>query len=258
MESIDVERPPLDPAVEYPQEYLNKYGLDDQMTYKRARGRLLTDEGRRKTREAGGNDVGMEDVAPLRQFGPIPLPEMRPTAIQMYQRPIGPALPANIIANRYLQRQEMRVGRGSLHLAGDKKDLIVGYKANSLCTTLVEDALERAFLAIKLLDPEHADIIRSRLAKAGIKNGNASHAGSKEITFKKAVSIALQAEKWVYEAQAAAAKSMVKQSKHCLHNLAGRRKRTKEEKEAAYEKRYGLPRGTKAERTARKRAKAQQ
>lgn len=192
----------------------------------------------------------------------MPLPEMQPSAVQLYQRPIGPALPANIIARRYAERQETKVGRGSLHLAGDKKNLIVGYKENSLCNTLVEDALQRAFLAMKLLDQKHADIISARLAKAGVKNSNASHAGSREITFKKAVSIALQAEKWVYQAQAAAAKSMAKASKHCLHHMAGRRKRTKEEKEATYAMKAakGVPgyegsRGTKAERTARKRAR---
>jgi hypothetical protein len=138
---------------------------------------------------------------------------------------------------------------------GNKAVVVAGYKERSLCHTLVNDALQRAYAAMELLDPTHANIIRARLTKAGVKNSNANHADMKAITFKKAVSIALQAEKWVYQAQAAAAKHMVKDSKHCLHNLAGRRKRTKEEKEETYLKKYGVARGSKAERSARKRAR---
>jgi len=136
--------------------------------------------------------------------------------------------------------------------AGDKQALVQGYKDASLCNTLVRDALQRAYMAIEILDDTHANIIRSRLAKAGIKNANSSKGGFTEITFKKATSIALQAEQWVYEAQAAAAKSMVKESNRCRHALVGKRRRTVAEKEAAYKERYGVPRGTKAERAIRK------
>lgn len=138
---------------------------------------------------------------------------------------------------------------------GDKKIILQGYKANSLCNTLIHDAMQRIYAALQLLDPVHAGIIQARVAKAGLKNSNASHADVKGITFKKAVSIALQAERWVYQAQAAAAKSMVKESKQCLHNLAGKRKRSTEEKEAAYSARYGVPRGTRKERAIRKKQK---
>lgn len=143
-------------------------------------------------------------------------------------------------------------GRQRVAPLGDKKMIIHGYKEMSLCKTLVSDALHRAYAAIELLDPVHANIIRARLAKAGVTGANASHANVKEITFKKAVSIALQAEAWVFQAQAAAAKHMVKESKSCLHNLAGKRRRTREEKEAAYQARYGMERGTRSERAARK------
>jgi hypothetical protein len=139
--------------------------------------------------------------------------------------------------------------------AGDKVSVVDGYKRSSLCHTLVNDALERAEMAIQILDPVHGNIVRARLAKAGVTNANASHASTKEITFKKAASIALQAERWVYQAQAAAAKTMVKESKRCLHALAGKRRRTTEEKEAAYLKRGKGPRGTRTERAIRKKQK---
>lgn len=177
-----------------------------------------------------------------------------------YPRPIGPALPKSIVtkralvgARRLIDREDQKVGRGNVvRLAGDKKDLIVGYKANSLCNTLVQDCLDRAHMAVKLLDQRHAQIVLARLAKAGVKNSNASHADMKEISYKKAVSIALQAERWVYEAQAAAAKSMVKESKRCLHALAGKRRRTTEEKATVYRTRTGEERGTRTDRAVRK------
>lgn len=179
-----------------------------------------------------------------------------------HAQPMGPAPPPALLQRRahelYLQQQERdyRTGGKRVKLAGDKKQLIVGYKQNSLCSTLVNDAVERALMATEILDSKHADIIRARLQKAQMKNGNASHAGSAQISFKKAASIALQAERWVYQAQAAAAKSAAKQSKHCLHNLAGRRKRTKEEKEETYRNRYGMERGERVQRAVRKHQKA--
>jgi len=139
--------------------------------------------------------------------------------------------------------------------SGDKQMILSGYKSYSLCNMITRDAVERAYAAVALLDDEHANIIKARLMKAGISNGNASHVSQKEITFKKAVSIALQAERWVYEAQAAAAKSMVKESKHCLHKMAGKRRRTVDEKEATYAAKYGIPRGTRKERAIRKKQK---
>ena len=249
-----MELPPLDPSQNYTIEQLRPYSFSDKRNWGRAREELLTDA-KRKTREAGGMDVTMESdldlPAPMYKFpaGPYPLAEMKPSELQTYERPIGPAIPSYLI--KKARREGSNIGRG-LQLVGDKKNLVAGYKENSLCNTLVGDAVDRAFLAMRLLDRKHADIIETRLKKAGIKNANASHAGSKEITFKKAVSIALQAERWVYEAQAAAAKSMVKESGRCLHNLAGRRKRTVEEKEQAYEKRYGKPRLDRSGRAKRR------
>jgi len=238
--------PQLDPSVEYPQAVLNKYPVVERNRYYSAHDTEL----RRKNNEV--ERVTMEVEPTERVFGPTPLPEMRPTQVQLYSRPIGPALPASIIAAREAKRTELLTGRERVHLAGDKQSLIVGYKNNSLCNTLVQDALERAYMAIQLLDKKHADIVTARLAKAGVKNSNASHHGSRDISFKKAVSIAIQAERWVYQAQAAAAKSMAKQSKECLHNMAGKRKRTTEEKAAAYEKRYGKPRGDRTQRAVAK------
>ena len=160
--------------------------------------------------------------------------------------PYGPARPARpLIARHELSRPKV----------GDSKLVLAGYKQTSLCNTLVSDALQRAYMAIDLLDKDHAQIIRARLAKAGITNSNASHIGEKDVTFKKAVSIASQAEQWVYQAQAAAAKSMAKHSKRCAHNLAGRPRLTTEEKEKRYLKRYGVPRGSRTERAMRKHQK---
>lgn len=146
----------------------------------------------------------------------------------------------------------LQTGRERPVLAGDKKDIIKGYKSMALCNQLVYDALQRAELAATMLDKEHSRIIMARLAKAGLTSANAAHQDLKEITFKKAVSIALQAERWVYEAQAAAAKHMVKESKHCLHALAGKRKLSKEEKDARWAAQGKGARGTKTDRAIAK------
>jgi len=129
-------------------------------------------------------------------------------------------------------------GRERASFAGDKIALVQGYKDASLCNTLVRDALQRAYMAIEILDDSHANIIRARLAKAGVKNANSAKGGFTEISFKKATSIALQAEQWVYQAQAAAAKSMVKEANKCRHALVGKRKRTTAEKDALWRKRH--------------------
>lgn len=141
--------------------------------------------------------------------------------------------------------------------SGDRRQVLRNFEHNSFCNIVSNDALRRIQQAIPMLDAKHASIIQAKLAKAGLTTANASHVDRRQISFKKAASIALLAERWVYQAQAAAAKSMAKKTKRCQHEIAGRRKRTREEKEAAYLARYGVPRGTKAERTARKRARAQ-
>lgn len=236
-----MEAPPLDPSQDYTPQELEGRTVGEVKRWRMLRNELVQSEGielPRKSRMAGGNDVSMQLEAeevpePRRQF-------------------IGPAIPPSLVQKLRNRKQGYTVPRGALQLVGDKKALVSGYKENSLCNALVADALHRAFLAMQLLDEKHADIIKARLAKAGVKNANAAHASSKDITFKKAVSIALQAERWVYQAQAAAAKSMAKESKHCLHNLAGHRKRTREEKEATYQQRYGKPRLDRSARAIRK------
>lgn len=233
--------PPLDPNYDYTTEQLKGRTPAEIQRWANRRSDILKgfeEDIRRKSRLAGGGDVAMSIV--------------EEPAAPAEQQFIGPVIPAGLIQKSQARKQAYSVPRGSLQLIGDKKALVAGYKDHSLCNTLVGDALQRAFLAMQLLDEKHADIIRARLAKAGVKNSNASHASSKEITFKKAVSIALQAERWVYQAQAAAAKSMAKESKHCLHNLAGHRKRTREEKEATYQKRFGKPRLDRSARAIRK------
>lgn len=120
---------------------------------------------------------------------------------------------------------------------GDTQTVVANYENLSLCNQVTEDALKRAHAAMQILDKEHASAIAALLDKASNKSRNASHPGKRPITFKKAASIALKAERWVYQAQAAAAKQMVTKSKKCLHDMAGRRRRTTEEKERTYAKR---------------------
>lgn len=157
------------------------------------------------------------------------------------------ATPAASTVAMYAGDEERRIMIG-----GDRNKILENYRQSDLCRQLVKDSLRRIDQALEILDKDHADIIRARLQKAKLASANSSHAGTKEISFKKAASIAIQAERWVYQAQAAAAKSMISESKKCLHNLAGRAKRTTAEKEAAYAARYGRPRGTRKERAARK------
>lgn len=228
------EFPPLDPSVYYKYDVLKRYPKEEVRAYEKAYERMINEVRRARAaappsaQEAVLKEMLMEDVKNAAMI------------------PYGPARPARPL----ITRQEL--GRPKM---GDTKLVLQGYKEASLCNTLVADALQRAYMAIELLDNDHAKIIRARLAKAGITNASASHVGEKDITFKKAVSIASQAEQWVYQAQAAAAKSMAKHSKRCAHNLAGRPRLTTAEKEARYMKRFGVPRGTRTDRAVRKHQK---
>lgn len=120
---------------------------------------------------------------------------------------------------------------------GDKQVVVANYKDLSLCHQVTLDALNRAEMAMQILDVKHANAIKALINRAMAKNKNAKGAGTKPISFKKATSIALRAERWVYQAQAAAAKHMVKESKKCLHDMAGRPKRSTADKITTYAKR---------------------
>jgi len=232
-----IELPPLDPTVLYRFDTLKKYPREAVRAYE-----MAFEKNRQAIREARVPPTPQEQAEIARTM------EIEPETrdIILYNTPAGPARPARpLVARHELSRPKM----------GDSKLVLAGYKENSLCNTLVADALQRAYMAIELLDKDHAKIIRARLAKAGITNSNASHVGEKAITFKKAVSIASQAEQWVYQAQAAAAKSMAKHSKRCAHNIAGRPRLTTAEKEARYMKRFGVARGTRTDRAMRKHQK---
>ena len=141
---------------------------------------------------------------------------------------------------------------------GDKSSLVAGYREISLCHAIHKTALERAEIAAQMLDEDHRNQINAMIMKAGMKRGNASHADLREMSTKRAMAIASQAEMWVYQAQAAAAKHAAKQAKLCKHQLSGRRKLTREEKERRYtrgknaERYKGQPRGSRAERALRK------
>lgn len=260
---LDDEEPVREPARLYPllpvniytNKQLDPYPAAEVRAYKLARQEYLRAQGMNPRSEAR---IQVPEAVPEPAPAPAaaPAPAVAPAAAPAGGRDI--AMNDNsgggaVVARR--RNAAYMTGGQRSSFSGDRKIILQGYKENSLCNTLVFDALQRIQAALQILDPVHASIIQARVARAGLKNGNASHQDITEITFKKAVSIALQAERWVYEAQAAAAKSMVKESHRCLHNLAGRRKRTVEEKEAAYQKRYGLPRGTRNDRAIRKKQK---
>lgn len=262
-----MELAPLDPTQAYRFDFLKKYPREEVKAWEKGYEKYQSEQ--RKAAAAAVAVQNQEMQTPIVERDPsgpgaavlappiAPALEMEeagfigrqanPTGI-LYNAPAGPARPARAL----VVRRELAAPRP----AGDKKLVLAGYKETSLCNTLVADALQRAYMAIELLDKDHAKIIRARLAKAGVTNANASHVGEKEITFKKAVSIALQAERWVYQAQAAAAKSMAKHSARCAHNLSGRPRLTTAEKEERYMKRYGVARGTRTERAMRKHQKA--
>lgn len=143
-------------------------------------------------------------------------------------------------------------------LSGDKATLIAGYQDVSICNTLANNAIGRAKVAASMLDEKHREIILSELRSAEMKNKNAAHKGIRSVPLKRAVAIALKAEQWVYQAQAAAAKHANKEAQACRRKLSGRHKMTKEEKDERYLKRFGVPRGTKGERTAAIKERARQ
>ena len=199
----------------------------------------------------------MEQDEPLRKKTKEMLPEMvdinisTPAAagtIQpVFQQPAISAMTVPVLTSSEARSQGL-VKKRERELAppkfGDKEVVLTDYKKHSLCATLTNDALERIRIAVHLLDEDHANQILGRLNKAGVTRANASHVSHKDISYRSAISIALQAERWVYQAQAAAAKAMVKETKKCLHNMAGHRKPSRAQKESTYMTKYGVERKT--------------
>lgn len=140
----------------------------------------------------------------------------------------------------------------AVRLVGDKQSLIAGYQKVSLCHTLAAEAVQRARAAAEILDPDHKEQILGMLQLAGLTNANATSRKLKRIPLKRAISIATKAETWVYQQQAAAAKHAAKEARKCLSKLSGRHKLTMEEKRERYQRRYGVARGTRADRAIRK------
>ena len=140
----------------------------------------------------------------------------------------------------------------AVRLVGDKQSLIAGYQKVSLCHSLAAEAVQRARAAADILDADHREQILGMLQVAGLTNANATSRKLKRIPLKKAISIATKAETWVYQQQAAAAKHAAKEARKCLSKLSGRHKLTMEEKQARYQRRYGVARGTRSERAIRK------
>lgn len=125
---------------------------------------------------------------------------------------------------------------------GDAQAISLNYHQASTCSVLRNDALARVQRAYPLLDPTHAEKIKEMVNKARLsKTGK-----PKEISLNKAVSISLQCDQWIYQAQAKAAKTANREVDKCRRALSHRHRQSKAEKDAAYLARYGkvrLPKG---------------
>jgi len=175
---------------------------------------------------------------------PTPAPAARIVVV-----PSAPAAPASTVARVFRPPKRTEVVSAPAELAGDRKALIQGYSDVSICNTLVNNAIGRAKVAASMLDEKHRQIILTEIRSAEMKNANAAHKGIRKVPLKRAVAIALKAEQWVYQAQAAAAKHANKEAQMCRRKLSGKHKLTKDEKDARYLKVYGVARPSKAERT---------
>lgn len=254
----------LDPTQEFSEDVLKLVSPFERKRYQELHEQYLSSSERRKERPQQIQAPMEININPA----PVPAPAPAPAPAAEAAPPVAPprAPEAQIIelATPGVQRRSnaLSLRHKPLQLAsysGDRTMIVAGYKDMSLCNMITRQAIERAYAAIPLLDASHAQVIQARLTAAGLTNRNASHISQKDITFKKAASIALQAERWVYQAQAAAAKSMVSENKRCLHALAGKRRRTTEEKEATYAKKvakgvkgYTGVRGNRKERAIKK------
>lgn len=256
----------LDPQREYTREELQTYTPHQRNRYLEERAAILKSDKARKTSiPAPTAQMQVEPINPEVVVVTAPQPPPRAPAPAAAADPNDQAM-VEITTPAVSRRRDILALRGQKPMlasySGDRSVIVAGYKNLSLCNMITRDCIDRAYAAIPLLDENHATIIQAKLMKAGISNANASHVSQREISFKKAASIALQAERWVFQAQAAAAKSMVKENKRCQHNIAGKRRRTTEEKEATYAKKvakgvkgYEGTRGTRKERAIRKKQK---
>lgn len=259
----------LDPQREYSREELKTYTPHQRNRYLDERAAILKSDKARKTSiPAPAAQMQVEPINPevvVIAAPPAPAPAAA-AAAPAAQPDANDRAMVEIATPGVSRRRDILALRGQKPMlasySGDRSVIVAGYKNLSLCNMITRDCIDRAYAAIPLLDENHATIIQAKLMKAGISNANASHVSQREISFKKAASIALQAERWVFQAQAAAAKSMVKENKRCQHNIAGKRRRTTEEKEATYAKKvakgvkgYEGTRGTRKERAIRKKQK---
>lgn len=141
---------------------------------------------------------------------------------------------------------------------GDRKTIYQGYEATSTCAMIQQGVLARVAQAEGVLDRTHA----TKLEEAAANLSRSRTGKFRTIPIKKAIALAVKADEWVYQAQAAAAKKAKFSARKCRRELLGRAKLSKTEKEARYLKRFGVPRPPmKADRTlatnARARAKRQ-
>lgn len=146
----------------------------------------------------------------------------------------------------YLTRFNRGQGRVPQATLGDAAMIANNYHQASTCATITRDAVARVQTAIPMLDQRHAALLKEKFEKAQISRRKKI---KREIPVTTAIALALQADQWVYQAQAKAAKAANNEVKKCRSSLAHRHKLSKAEKDERYLKRYGKVRLPKAQRT---------
>jgi hypothetical protein len=213
-----------------------------------------TDEpGAKRLREQGmeevpvfpGEGIRLGEAADVNQgalIGPLPR-EM----VQMYDRPIGPRrfgyYPGRRAPEAYSSYDTLTYDLGYL----DPQH----YKAPNFAYNLQYLAETTVSKIAPTLNARHQDMLRTRLSKAR-KFGR--HQGSREMSTKNAVRLAMKAEEYGLIEARKRLKTLTHDLKTSYHKLVGRRKRTAAEKEATYVLRKGRSRTTAA--SARVRAGA--
>lgn len=114
------------------------------------------------------------------------------------------------------------------------------YEVPNFASRLAAMAGQTAFAVKDTLNERHRLMLEKRMASA--VKGRGKKRGTRELSAKNALAIALDAEKYGLVEARARLKEMSTNLKKTKHAIAGRRKRTAEEKAATYLKQYGVPR----------------
>lgn len=125
-------------------------------------------------------------------------------------------------------------------LTQEQVDAILGHHPNDLCGNIRRDALRAIASALRVLPGFQASEIRERLDSAMKKRR--SREALREIPEKLLMSIAMYAETKVKSIAYREIKKQYTEAKRCRHALTGRRKRTREEKEYTFFKKFKVKR----------------